>query len=69
MRPATKEELEQRAKNRKDAMQGKGEGTPERKKGGELKKAGAGCVAEFKGRKRFARGGSLNGIPFIKMAQ
>lgn len=44
-------------------------GTPERKKGGELKKAGAGCIAEFKSKRRFAKGGSLNGIPFIKLVQ
>ena len=65
MRSATPEELKQRAKNRKDAVQGKGEGTPQRKKGGDLKKAGLGCsIAEFK--KKFAEGGSLNRIPFYQ---
>lgn len=71
MRPATKEELEQRAKNRKDATQGKGEGNyvqPNAQNSKKVvKKAGAGCIAEFK--KRFAKGGSLNGIPFIKVVQ
>lgn len=71
MRPATKEELEQRAKNRKDATQGKGEGNyvqPNAQNSKKVvKKAGAGCIAEFK--KKFAKGGSLNGIPFIKVVQ
>ena len=87
MRPATQAEIEQRKKNRQDASKGKGEGTPQRKKGGELKKncggsklkkgakvcpkcgkihaAGMGCaVAKFK---MHRQGGSLNGIPFIKV--
>lgn len=38
MRLATQAEIEQRKKNRKDASQGKGEGTPQRKNGGDLKK-------------------------------
>lgn len=71
MRPATREELEQRARNRKDATQGKGEGNyvqPNAQNSKKVvKKAGAGCLAEFK--KRFAKGGSLNGIPFIKVVQ
>ena len=73
MRPATKEELEQRAKNRKDATQGKGEGNyvqPNAQNSKKVvKKAGAGCIAEFKSKRRFAKGGSLNGIPFIRGAQ
>ena len=34
------------------------------KKGDKVKSAGAGCIAEFK--KKFQKGGSLNGIPFIR---
>lgn len=64
MRPATKEELEQRAKNRKDATQGKGEGNhvqPNVQNSEKVKKAGAGCIAEFKSKRRFAKGGiSIN---------
>ena len=64
MRPATKEELEQRAKNRKDATQGKGEGNyvqPNTQNSEKVKKAGAGCIAEFKSKRRFAKGGiSIN---------
>lgn len=61
MRPATKEELEQRARNRKDATQGKGEGNyvqPNAQNSKKVvKKAGAGCIAEFKSQRRFAKGG------------
>ena len=72
MRAATKEEIEQRKKNRQDAAKGKGEGTPQRKKGGNIKKdCGGSAVAKFKAKcgakvKKHEQGGSLNGIPFIK---
>lgn len=48
MRPATPKEIEQRKKNRQDAAKGKGEGTPQRKKGGELKKNCGGSTLKLK---------------------
>lgn len=66
-REPTKEEQKKQAENRKQASQGKGEGTPPNinkgiKKncnGAKVKAGGNGCVAKFK--KRFQYGGSLNG--------
>ena len=64
MRPATKEELERRAKNRKDATQGKGEGNyvqPNAQNSKKVVKKAGGCIAEFKSKRRFAKGGiSIN---------
>jgi len=61
MRPATQAEIEQRKKNRKDASQGKEEGTPpninkgigRNKKGGNIEKdcGGSTVIAKFKAAK------------------
>lgn len=48
MRPATPAEIAQRRKNNQDAYKGKGEGTPQRKKGGELKKNCGGSTLKLK---------------------
>lgn len=72
MRAATKEEIEQRKKNRQDAAKGKGEGTPQRKKGGNIEKdCGGSAVARFKAKcgakvKKHEYGGSLKSIPFYQ---
>lgn len=83
MRPATPKEIEQRKKNRKDASQGKGEGTPpninkgigRNKKGGNIEKdcGGSTVIAKFKAKcgtkmKKHEQGGSLNQIPFMQKA-
>jgi hypothetical protein len=57
MRKMTSEEIARAKKNLADARQGKGEGTPQRKKGGEINKDCGGAVAKFK--KHFW-GGKLN---------
>lgn len=48
MRLATPAEIAQRRKNNQDAYKGKGEGTPQRKKGGELKKNCGGSTLKLK---------------------
>lgn len=48
MRPATPAEIAQRRKNNQDAYKGKGEGTPQRKKGGNLKKNCGGSTLKLK---------------------
>ena len=83
MRPATPAEIEQRKRNRKDASQGKGEGTPpninkgigRNKKGGNIEKdcGGSTVIAKFKAKcgakmKKHEQGGSLNQIPFMQKA-
>ena len=65
MRKMTSEEIARAKKNLADARQGKGEGTPQRKKGGEINKdCGGSAIKKFK---MHRQGGSLNGIPFIKL--
>ena len=73
-RPVTEEDKKKWKKNLNDARKGKGEGTPERKCGGKVKKNEcgskikkncSGAVIKFK---MHRQGGSLNGIPFIKKA-
>ena len=67
MRKMTSEEIARAKKNLADARQGKGEGTPQRKKGGEINKdCGGSAIKKFK---MHRQGGSLNGIPFIRKAQ
>ena len=73
MRPATPAEIAQRKKNNRDGYKGKGEGTPQRKKGGNLKKdcGGSTVIAKFKAKcgakvKKHEQGGSLNRIPFYQ---
>ena len=82
MRPATPAEIEQRKRNRKDASQGKGEGTPpninkgigRNKKGGNIEKdcGGSAVIAKFKAAKcgakmkKHEQGGSLKRIPFMQ---
>ena len=67
MRKMTPEEIARTEKNKADARQGKGEGTPQRKCGGKVKKHQEGSViTKFK---MHRQGGSLNGIPFIRKAQ
>lgn len=71
-REPTKEEQKKQAENRKQASQGKGEGTPpninkgvkKNYNGAKVKAGSNGCVAKFK--KRFQYGGSLNGTPFMQ---
>ena len=73
MRPATPAEIAQRKKNNRDGYKGKGEGTPQRKKGGNLKKdcGGSTVIAKFKAKcgakvKKHEQGGNLNRIPFYQ---
>ena len=74
MRPATPAEIAQRKKNNRDGYKGKGEGTPERKCGGKVKKHQYGGIPyeqiDTMGRNPFVgfkkKGGSLNGIPFYQ---
>ena len=64
MRKMTSEEIARAKKNLADARQGKGEGTPQRKKGGEINKdCGGSAIKKFK---MHRQGGSLNGIPFMQ---
>ena len=53
MRQMTQEEIARAKKNQQDAKQGRGEGTPQHKKGGEIKKecGGSKVVAKFKAAK------------------
>ena len=72
-RPVTEEDKKKWKKNLDDARKGKGEGTPQRKCGGKVKKnedgskinknCGGSAIAKFK---MHRQGGSLNGIPFIR---
>lgn len=72
--PVTEEDRKKWKKNLDDARKGKGEGTPERKCGGKVKKnedgskinknCGGSAIAKFK---MHRQGGSLNGVPFIRM--
>jgi hypothetical protein len=73
--PVTEEDKKKWKKNLDDARKGKGEGTPQRKCGGKVKKNEdgskinkncGGAVAKFK---MHRKGGSLNGIPFIRKVQ
>lgn len=70
--PVTAEDKKKWEKNNKDAKQGKGEGTPQRKCGGPIKKDACGAVAKFKAArcgskmKKHQQGGSLNGILLCK---
>ena len=71
--PVTEEDKKKWKKNLDDARKGKGEGTPERKCGGKVKKnedgskinknCGGSAIARFK---MHRKGGSLNGIFFKK---
>lgn len=71
--PVTEEDKKKWKKNLDDARKGKGEGTPERKCGGKVKKnedgskinknCGGSAIAKFK---MHRKGGSLNGIFFKK---
>ena len=72
--PVTEEDRKKWKKNLDDARKGKGEGTPERKCGGKVKKnedgskinknCGGSAIAKFK---MHRQGGSLNRIPFFKV--